>query len=162
MRVANAERVRTSVEKILILARSEEHVRAMQTPVNANVQQKVPLRNAMAKIRELLESSRSIDWYNYSVKISKLTGVAQQLTGPVKSKDLELQTMPGLVEEVSHLREKLYKLNGDKDSLTAENNVVFVLLTKIPKLKRTNTSLVSFFQEVNGRVVETERDVGKA
>lgn len=45
----------------LNLARFEENVRALQTLVSANVEQKVTLTDAMMRIRELLEIRRLID-----------------------------------------------------------------------------------------------------
>lgn len=44
----------------------------LHTLVNANVERKVMLNDATAKPRELLESGRSIDTSDYSVKTLKL------------------------------------------------------------------------------------------
>lgn len=51
-----------SVETNLTLARFEEHIRSLQTLVNANVDRKVTFTGAMAKIMELLESGRPFVW----------------------------------------------------------------------------------------------------
>lgn len=65
--------VKTDVKLKLILARFEENVRALQPTVNANVERKVTITNAMGKVRELRECGRSVDQSDYSVEISKLT-----------------------------------------------------------------------------------------
>lgn len=70
-----------SVERMLISARFGERVYALQSLVNATVERKVTLKGAMAKIRGLLESGRSINWSDHSVKVSKLTREAQLLSG---------------------------------------------------------------------------------
>lgn len=56
MKDAKADIVKIYVERNLNLARFEKHVRAVQTLVDANVERKVTFTDAMAKIRELLES----------------------------------------------------------------------------------------------------------
>lgn len=84
-----------SIKRNLILVRLKENVRALQPLVNENVERKVPLTDAIAKARELLESCLSIDRSDYSVKFSKPTREAHRLSGLVDSKDLELQTMFG-------------------------------------------------------------------
>lgn len=63
----------------------------------------------MANVRELLESDRSIKKSDFSAEISKLTREIQLQAGLVQSKDYELQTMPGPVEEGSHLSKGLSK-----------------------------------------------------
>lgn len=50
----------------------------------------------------------------------------------------------------------------DKDRLTSANKVLYILVTKIPKLKTTTGTLVSSHQEVKARVVETDEDLRKA
>lgn len=70
IKVARAESVKMSVERNMISARFEEHVCALHTLGNANVQRKVSLTEAIAKVRNLLESVRSIDNYDYSMKVS--------------------------------------------------------------------------------------------
>lgn len=72
-----------SVEKNLISARFEEHVRALQALVNANVERKVTLTEIMATVRELFKSDRSINGPVYSVKIPKMTREVQRLTSLV-------------------------------------------------------------------------------
>lgn len=151
-----------SVEWNLILDRFEKHVRALRTLVNANVEQKVTLTDAMARIRELLESARSIDCLGYSIKISKLVRELQRLSGLVDSKDLEVRTMLWLVDKASSLRAEALKLKEEWDQLTAENNVVLALGTEIFELKSMIGSIVGFRQEVNARAVETEGDLKKA
>lgn len=69
--------------------------------VNAIVERKVTLTDAMANIRELLGSDSPIDHSDYSVKIFKLARDAYRLSGLVKSNGLELQTVPGLFYEAS-------------------------------------------------------------
>lgn len=110
-----------------VLACLEKHVRLLQTLVNANVERKITLTNSMGKTMELFGSGRSIDRLDYSVKIEKLTREVQRLTGLVESKNLKLQSMPGLVEETSRLGQALSKLKSDKKRLTAENKVAVAL-----------------------------------
>lgn len=74
------------------------------------MERKETLKDAMKTIGELLESGRSIGRSEYSVMIVKLTRGVQRLTGLVESKNLELQTMRGLVEEARRLREELDKV----------------------------------------------------
>lgn len=73
VKVAKADRVKTSVERSFIFARLNEHFRALQGLVNANVEQKLTLRDAMTTEREPHGSARSIRKLDNSVKISKLT-----------------------------------------------------------------------------------------
>lgn len=89
------------------MADFEEHVRALQTLVSANVERNVTLTEAMAKVRELLGSGRSYNKSGYSMKIFKLTREVQRPTQFVESKNLELHVIPELVEEPSCLREKI-------------------------------------------------------
>lgn len=67
VKVAKAGSVKMSVEPILIIARFKEHVRAVQTPFNANVEQNVKFTGSMAKTRKIPESGRLIDRWAYSV-----------------------------------------------------------------------------------------------
>lgn len=60
------------VERNPVTVRLEELKPVLQTLANENVDGKVTLNEAMAKIRELLESGRSIDRSNFFVKIAKL------------------------------------------------------------------------------------------
>lgn len=53
--------------------------------------------------------------------------------------------MPGLVDEASRLRERLFKLRGEKDRVASENKVVLALETEISDLKTTTGLLVGFF-----------------
>lgn len=46
--------------------------------------------------------------------------------------ELELQTMSGLVDAASSLREMLFKIKEEENRLMAENNVVLVLGTEFP------------------------------
>lgn len=94
-----------SVRKNLILARFEEHVRTLQALVYVNVEQKVTLMDAISTMSKLLESSPSISKLDYFPKIANFAREVQRLTDLVESVDLELQTMCGLVEEASSLRE---------------------------------------------------------
>lgn len=129
-KVAKADTVKMAIEKNLISARFEQHVWAPHARENANVKRNLTIANALAKIRELLESVHSIKCSNHFVKISKSTRKLQQLTGPNELKGLELQTMPRLVDEASRLREELSMLKWDKDRTTAENKVMLVLGTE--------------------------------
>lgn len=61
------------------------------------------------------------------MKILKLARKIHWLASLVELKDFELQTIPGVVEEPSHLREDLSKTKRNKDQLTAQNKVVFAL-----------------------------------
>lgn len=101
--VAKANGVKMSVKRILVLARFQEHVRALQALVNANVDREVAIAHAMAKVGELLKIGRSIKKSDYAVKLSELTREVLLLTGLVESKDLEFQTIPGLKQEASRL-----------------------------------------------------------
>lgn len=112
--------------------------------------------DVMEKVREILDSGRLNYKLDYSVKILKQTRECLRLTVLVASKDLELQTMLGLVDETSRSPEKLWKTMGDKDRLTAENKIVVALGTEISELKTTTDSLVGSVQEVKVRSVETE------
>lgn len=63
-------------------------MRPFLTLVNASMEWMMILTEDMAKIRELLESNRSIDHLDYSVKISKLAREVQRLSGLVEAKNL--------------------------------------------------------------------------
>lgn len=73
VKIAKVDSIKMFVERNMILARSDKHVRALQTLVNPNVKRKVTLKGAMARNTELLESGRSIVCSEYSVNIVKLT-----------------------------------------------------------------------------------------
>lgn len=110
-------------ERNLILTRFEERFISPQAIVNDNVERKVTLKDSMKTERELLKIGRSIDGSEHSVKIAKVTKEIQRMTGLVKWKDLELQTLPELVHEASRLREEFAKEKRDKDRLSSENMV---------------------------------------
>lgn len=61
---------------------------------------KVTFTEAMTKVREHLESGRSVNESVSFLEIPKLTRVVQRLIGVVDSKASELQTIPGLVKEI--------------------------------------------------------------
>lgn len=159
VRGAKADSVKMSIERNLNLARFEGHVRAVQALLNANFDRKVTLKDAMTTVRELLQSGYNINKLDFSVKIPKLTQELQRLSGLVKSKGLELQTTPGLVEEASYLREELSKAKVDKDRLSAENKDVLALEMGNSEAKMTTGALGSSLQEFNTRAVGTERDL---
>lgn len=96
----------------------------------------------VANRREQLESGCSINRSEYSVNNSKLTRELRRLTGPVKSKKLVLQTMPGLVREGSRSRKELFKSEKKKAQLTVENSVVLALGTELSELMITTVFLV--------------------
>lgn len=112
-------------------------------------------------VRELPESGLSINTSDYVVIMEKLTREKQRLTGPVKAKGLRLQTISGLVEDASRLREKRSKAKEDEDRLSAEKKVALALVTEISELKRTDGFLVGFLQKIKDRAVETEMDLEK-
>lgn len=150
------------IERNLILARPEEHVRALQTPVNANDELKVLLMDAMAKIRELLKNGCSIDFSDYSVNFLRLAREVQRLSDLDESKDLELQKMAGLVDNASRLQENFSKLRKKSNRSTAVNNVVLALRTEVSEFKTTTGSIVGFLQRLKARALKTERDLKKA
>lgn len=78
-------------------------MRAQQTMVAANVEQKVTSTGAIEKICQLLEIGRSINRLDYSMNIAKLTQGMQRLSGLVDFKNLKLKTKPGLIESDSSL-----------------------------------------------------------
>lgn len=78
------------LERILILARFEEHVRTLLLLVNANEELKETVTDAMRKLSTLLGKGRSITKSDYSLKNSKLTRAVKMLSGLVEEKDLEL------------------------------------------------------------------------
>lgn len=108
-----------SVEWNLILPCFEEYAWVLQTSVNANAEQKVTLTDAMTKFWDVFKSGRSIDCLGFSVKILKLKRAVQRLSGLVESNNWELQTILGLIEEASRLRDDFSELKGDNDSLAA-------------------------------------------
>lgn len=61
IKVGKTDIIKITVERDMILARVEKHVRALQTLVSANVEQKEKLTDIMTKIRELFQSGRLID-----------------------------------------------------------------------------------------------------
>lgn len=79
------------------------------------MERKVTLTKAIRRIRKLLESGRSIDHPDYSVKILKIAREVQRLSGLVASKGLKLQTAVGLVGKPSRFWEELSKLKKEKD-----------------------------------------------
>lgn len=145
--VAKADGVKSVtifVENNLIFFRFEEYVRALQALINAHVERKVTSIYAMMKVRKLLGRGHLINKSDYFEKISKLTQEVQRHTAFVESMDMELQTMPGQVEEASLLRDELSKANLDEGGLTAVNKVVLARGTEISKINATTGSLVGF------------------
>lgn len=116
----------------------------------------------MARTTYQLKRVHATDRLDYSLKIAKPMREVQRLNELVESKDPELQTMLRLVEKASRLREKLFRLKGNKIQLLAEIRVVLALGTEISELKTRTDFLVGCLQEVNDLVVETERDLKKA
>lgn len=108
--VAKVDSVIIIIERNLILERFEKDARALHNPVIANVEQKVTLSGTRAKIRELLEGGRLIDRSDYSVNISIIVRKVQRILGHVKSKDLEVQKMPGLADEDRRSQKELSML----------------------------------------------------
>lgn len=100
------------------------------------MQRKVTLTDAMTNITELLESDRSIYPSDSFVKIWNRVLEVQRLSGMVESKDLKLQTIPGLVEEASRLREELLQQKEDEDRSETENKSMLALSTKRFQLKQ--------------------------
>lgn len=129
--------------------------------VNLNVEHKLTLSDAMARVLKLLNTGRNIDISEYFAKISKLMREVKRLSDSVESKDLELYTMPGLVEEAGSLQKEVSTLKEEKGCLVAANKVVLSLGTGISALKATTGSLVLSLQEVKVRSVEVERDLKK-
>lgn len=121
VKFAKADSVMKCVERNLGLARLEEHVRALQALVKANVERNGTLKDVMTTVRDLLESGRHIKKSDNTEKISKLTREVQRLTVLMESKNSDLQTMPGLVEEASRLRDDIPKAKGDRERVLAEN-----------------------------------------
>lgn len=145
VKIKTAYSEKMSVGKFLISARFDDHGLSMQTLRNANVEEKVVLTDAIAKIRGLLENIFWIDHIDYFMKTANLKWEIQQLTGLVESGESQLQ-MIGLVEEASHLQEELTKLNRDEDRLTAEKIVTIALRTDISMMKTTTSPLVGSLQ----------------
>lgn len=111
----------------------------------------------MAKIRDVIDCGQTIKRPDASVKISKLMQEVRQSVGLVQARDLKLETMSGLVEKASGLREELVKVRVDKDRLTAAIKVVLALGIVITKLKTTTGSPMSSLREKTARAVEAER-----
>lgn len=88
----------------------------------------------MKKVRELLKILREKDRLDCLMNNLKQAREVQRLSVMVKAKNLDLQTMPELVEEVSNLREELSKLKEDKDCLEAMNKAL-ALGSEISDLK---------------------------
>lgn len=86
----------------------------------------------------------------------------RQLLGLVEWKDLQLQTMPGFVEEASRLREEVSNLKKEKERLVAASKLMLTLGTEVFDLKATTGSRVGYLQEVKSRTVEAERDLKKS
>lgn len=105
VKVVKAGSVKISVEWNLILVHFKKRARVLQDPLTANVERKITLTEAILTARELLERCRSIDNSDYSAEISKGTQDLQRQTVQVKSKDFEMQTIPGLVEGAGRLLE---------------------------------------------------------
>lgn len=136
VKFAKADSVKMFVEMVLILARVKEHVCALQTLVNANVKRKLTLTDPVAKIKRLLQSGRLIDGSDFSVNIAKLKGEVHQLTGLIESKDLKLQTVSEIVEDVNGLREKRSVFKRENDQLSFLNKAVLALGTEIFELRQ--------------------------
>lgn len=107
-----------SVDRKLILTFFAEHVRALRTLVIANVERKMKLMDAVAKLWQQLDSASSIDRRGYFVKSLNLLQDELRLSCPVESKNPEFPTMPRLVDETSSLRENLYMLKIERYGLT--------------------------------------------
>lgn len=161
VKVANTNAAELSVIRNLILARSGELVQALRAPVDANVELKATLTDIMRKIRGLLESCHLIHDADCSVNNLKLTREVMWLNDMIEQKHLELQTVPRLVEETSHLRKELSKLKRNKDRLTVKKKVVFALKTKIFELRTTTDSLTGFLQEVKSCAIEKAKSPKK-
>lgn len=112
--VANEDSDEMSVVKNLFLACFMKHVHALQALVEANEERYVTLMEAMAKVRDLFGSGRSIFRSFYSLRISKLTREDQSLTGLVRSKELELESMRGFIQEASRSWKDFPKKKGMK------------------------------------------------
>lgn len=97
VKIAKVDSVKLFIKKKLTASLLEEHVRSLQTVFNASIGRKITLTDAIAKIRDLLESGCLIDHSHYFMKIAKMKREVQRLTGSVESKILELQSMRGLI-----------------------------------------------------------------
>lgn len=118
------------VERNLVLDLFEDHARALQAHVNANVERKVWLRDVIGTVRELLESGLHIRKSPFSVKVAKLKQKVARLTDLVNIKGLERQTMSRQVEDAGRLQEEPTKVMWDKNRLSAQNMVLLALETK--------------------------------
>lgn len=105
----NANKFKTSVELKFILIHSKQHVKALQTLFNANVERRGTLTDATENIREHFVNGCSIDRLNHSVKISKLVRVIQPMLGLIESNDLNPKKMSGSVDKANHLRVEISK-----------------------------------------------------
>lgn len=161
-KVAKVDIKKMSVERNLILPCFGDHVRALQALVNVSIERSGTITDAVAKIRLLVNSGRSINRSEYSSQISKLTREAKRITDLVETSDLELEKIPELVEQSRRLWEELTKRKGDEDRLRAENNVVLALGTNVLKLKVVTCSFEGAIQEVIARAVESETDLKMA
>lgn len=130
MKLEEADSLKTSLERNLILVRLEELSRALETLVEANAERKVTFTDSTGKIWERHEIGRAIERSDYSIKLSKRAREVQLLSGLVESKDLELQRSLWLVDEVSLLRELFSKLREENYELTAESIVVLAMVTE--------------------------------
>lgn len=144
------------------MTRIEEHIRSLQTLVDVNVDRKVELADAVVKIREFLESGRSIDRSDYCVKILKVSWGIQRLSGVVELKNLELQTMAGLIDEASSLQKDLSNLQEERNRLMTENRVVPVVGTENSELMKPTDSIVGSLQEVKRDKVKNKGDLKRA
>lgn len=82
---------------------------------NTNVERDVTSIDAMAKIRELLESGLLIDGSDCSIKSAIVTQEAQRLAGLVESKNLELETMPGWLKKLAVYWKSFLSLTGTRN-----------------------------------------------
>lgn len=106
VRIAKVDTLEISSKNYLTMAHFEKHVCALQAPVNTNVKRIVTLMDAVAKLRELLKGGFLINWMDVPEMNVKLKREVQGLTSVVEMKDFQLQTMPGLGENNSRLRER--------------------------------------------------------
>lgn len=77
-----------SEERNLIRSFFKEHVTAVQTLLNENVEPNVTLKNGMAKIRELIVNWLSINRSDHSAKMLKLARDVQNVSELVEAKDV--------------------------------------------------------------------------
>lgn len=151
-----------AVERNLILARFGEHICALQTLVNANVERQVILKDSIAKSRVLLKSGPSVDRSEYSVKISKLARELQWLSSLVQWKNLKLQTIALLIGGSRRLWEEHSVLKIERDQLAVKYKLMLAFGTEISELMRTTGSNVGSLKEVRAHAVETDRGLKNA